>query len=235
VSARDRLAPTRASLLGARRRLERVQKGAALTRRKREALVAELFKLARPAVDVRAQLTERASEAAVPLADALAVHGISGLSAMAWPPGDPRVEVRPAQVWGLPVSDVIGRPSLQRTLDARGLAPGDVGIAVEEAAHRYEQLAELLIEAAPREQRVRRLSEAVATTSRRLRTLEQRIAPTLLTQIVGVRRDLDEREREERLRLQRLVGKRKRAAGDPQAAAPQPASSAPGPPASSRR
>lgn len=131
---------------------------------------------------------------------------------MSWPPGDPRVEVRAAQVWGLAVSDVTERPALQRTLDARGLAPGDAGVAAEEAARRYEIFAELLIEAAPREQRVRRLSEAVATTSRRLRTLEQRVAPTLESQIVSVRRDLDEREREERLRLQRLVGKRRRAA-----------------------
>ena len=208
MSARDRLAPTRASLLSARRRLARVLKGASLTRRKREALVAELFKLARPAVDVRQQLADRATEAAEPLAEALALHGIAGVSAMAWPPGEPRVEVRPAQVWGLAVSEVTERPRLQRTLDARGLAPGDVGVAVEEAARRYEEFAELLIDAAPREQRVRRLSDAVATTSRRLRTLEQRIAPALQGQIVSVRRDLDEREREERLRLQRLVGRR---------------------------
>ncbi|MHB1861560.1 MAG: V-type ATP synthase subunit D [Gemmatimonadaceae bacterium] len=209
MSARDRIAPTRASLLGARRRLERVLKGASLTRRKREALVAELFKLARPAVNVRQQLADSANAAADALASALAVHGLLGLTAMAWPTGDPRVEVRPAQIWGLSVSDVIHRPALQRTLDARGLAPGDVGTAVEEAARRYEIFAELLIEAAPREQRVRRLSDAVATTSRRLRTLEQRVAPALQTQIVSVRRDLDEREREERLRLQRLAAKRR--------------------------
>lgn len=213
MSARDRLAPTRASLLGARRRLERVHKGASLTRRKREALVAELFRLARPAVDVRQRLAESANEAAESLAEALAMHGISGLSAMAWPPGDPQVEVRPAQVWGLAVSDVVERPALQRTVDARGLSPGDAGFAAEEAARRYEAFAELLIEAAPREQRVRRLSDAVATTSRRLRTLEQRVAPKLHAQIVAVRRDLDEREREERLRLQRLVAKRRRGGG----------------------
>jgi V/A-type H+/Na+-transporting ATPase subunit D len=184
-------------------------KGAALTRRKREALVAELFKLARPAVDVRQQLAASADAAAAALSGALAVHGLTGLSALAWPPGEPRVEVRPAQVWGLAVSDVVERPALQRTLDARGWAPGNVGPAVEETARRYEEFAELLIEAAPREQRVRRLSDAVATTSRRLRTLEQRVAPALQSQIVTVRRDLDEREREERLRLQRLVAKRR--------------------------
>lgn len=210
MSAHDRIAPTRASLLGARRQLVRVLKGATLTRRKREALVAELFRLARPAADVRQRLADSANTAAEALADALAVHGASGLAAMAWPPGDPRVEVRPAQVWGLAVSDVTERPSLQRTLDARGLAPGDVGFAVEEAARRYEIFVELLIEAAPREQRVRRLSDAVAVTSRRLRTLEQRVAPSLQAQIARVRRDLDEREREERLRLQRLVATRRR-------------------------
>ena len=209
MSAGSRLPPTRAGLLGARRRLARVVKGAALTRRKREALVAELFKLARPAVDVRQRLAEHANDAAVALADALGIHGISGLSAMAWPVGEPRVEIRPAQVWGLAVSDVTARPALQRTLDARGLAPGDAGVAMEDAARRYEMLAELLIEAAPREQRVRRLSDAVATTSRRLRTLEQRVAPALESQILRVRRDLDERAREERLRLQRLMAKRR--------------------------
>ncbi|MDE3174382.1 MAG: hypothetical protein KGN74_15035, partial [Gemmatimonadota bacterium] len=87
--------------------------------------------------------------------------------------------------------------------------PGDVGPSAEEAARRYEEFAELLIEAAPREQRVRRLSDAVATTSRRLRTLEQRVAPSLAAQIVSVRRDLDERAREERLRLQRLAARRR--------------------------
>ncbi len=211
MSAADRIAPTRAGLLGARRRLARVREGASFTRRKREALVVELFKLARPAVDLRQRLAERANAAAESLADALAIHGVSGLSAMAWPPGDPRVEVRPAQVWGLAVSDVTERPVFERTLDARGLAPGDAGIAAEEAARRYEIFAELLIEAAPREQRVRRLSDAVATTTRRLRTLEQRVAPSLESQVATVRRDLDEREREERLRLQRLMAKRRRA------------------------
>ncbi|HVZ77168.1 MAG TPA: V-type ATP synthase subunit D, partial [Gemmatimonadaceae bacterium] len=128
-----------------------------------------------------------------------------GLAPMGWPSSDIRVELRPAQVWGVAVSDVLDRPVLQRTIDARGLAPAFVGPDTASAAHEYERLAELLLEAAPREQRVRRLGEAVATTTRRLRTLEQRVAPALAAQIAAVRRNLDEREREERLRLQRLT------------------------------
>jgi V/A-type H+-transporting ATPase subunit D len=204
MSARTRLPPTRMNLLHARRELARVTRGITLTRRKREALVAELFKLARPAVDVRARIADTVTRAAEALADAFAQHGAAGLGAMAWPAAEPLVELRPAQVWGLSVSDVVSRTAIARTLDARGVAPAITGAAAIAAATLYEELADLLIDAAPREQRVRRLSEAVSETTRRLLTLEQRVAPRLETQIADVRRQLDEREREEHLRLRHV-------------------------------
>ena len=202
--ARTRLPPTRMNLLRARRDLARVTRGISLTRRKREALVAELFKLARPAVDVRAKIADAVTRAAESLADALALHGAADLSAMAWPAAEPLVELRPAQVWGLGVSDVVSRTPIARTLDARGLAPAITGPAVTWTAVLYEELSDLLIDAAPREQRVRRLSEAVAETTRRLLTLEQRVAPNLVAQIGTVRQQLEEREREEHLRLRHV-------------------------------
>lgn len=204
MSSRDRLAPTRMNLLRARRELERVTKGAQLTRRKREALVAELFRLARPAIDVRARIGEAMDSAVHALSGALAVHGGTGLHAMAWPGRDPAVELRPAIVWGIAVSDVESHAPLGRTLDARGLTPALTGPATNDAAERFEALAELLIEAAPREQRVRRLGQALADTTRRLRTLEQRVAPRLASQIGAVRDALEEREREEQLRLRHV-------------------------------
>ena len=204
MSARTRLPPTRMNLLRARRDLARVARGIALTRRKREALVAELFKLARPAVDVRAKIADAVTRASEALADALALHGAADLRAMAWPAAEPLVELRPAQVWGLSVSDVVTRTAVARTLDARGLAPAITGPAVSRTAALYEELADLLIDAAPREQRVRRLSEAVGETTRRLLTLEQRVAPNLESQIAAVRQQLDEREREEHLRLRHV-------------------------------
>lgn len=205
MSARTRLAPTRMNLLRARRDLARVNRGIALTRRKREALVAELFKLARPAVDVRAKIADAVTRASESLANALALHGAADLAAMAWPAAELLVELRPAQVWGLGVSDVVSRTAVARTLDARGLAPAITGPAVTATAALYEELADLLIEAAPREQRVRRLSEAVGETTRRLLTLEQRVAPGLAAQIGDVRQQLDEREREEHLRLRHVA------------------------------
>lgn len=204
MSTRTRLPPTRMNLLRARRDLARVERGISLTRRKREALVAELFRIARPAVDVRAKIAEAVTRASEALADALAVHGAADLAAMAWPAAEPVVELRPAQVWGLGVSDVVSRTAIARTLDARGLAPAITGPAVTATAALYEALADLLIDAAPREQRVRRLSEAVGETTRRLLTLEQRVAPGLAAQIGDVRQQLEEREREEHLRLRHV-------------------------------
>jgi V/A-type H+-transporting ATPase subunit D len=193
------------NLLKARRDLARVARGISLTRRKREALVAELFKLARPAVDVRAKIADAVTRASEALANALAIHGAAELTAMSWPAAEPLVELRPAQVWGLSVSDVVSRTAIARTLDARGLAPAMTGPAAATTAALYEELADLLIDAAPREQRVRRLSEAVGETTRRLLTLEQRVAPNLESQIAEVRQQLEEREREEHLRLRHVM------------------------------
>ena len=51
---------------------------------------------------------------------------------------------------------------------------------------------------------MRRLGDAVASTTRHLRTLEQRVAPRLAREIASVRRALEEREREERIRLKHV-------------------------------
>ncbi|HXY31170.1 MAG TPA: V-type ATP synthase subunit D [Gemmatimonadaceae bacterium] len=208
MSARDHLAPTRMNLLRARRELTRVAKGAHLIRRKREALVVELFRLARPAIDVRARIGVAMDAAGLALADALAAHGGTGLGAMSLPTRDLVVKLRPAVVWGIAVTDVEGHTPVGRTVDARGLAPAITGPAASETAERFEALAEMLIEAAPREQRVRRLGQALAETTRRLRTLEQRIAPRLESQISAVRDALEEREREEQLRLRHVQRER---------------------------
>ncbi|HSA54913.1 MAG TPA: V-type ATP synthase subunit D [Gemmatimonadaceae bacterium] len=204
----NRLPPTRANLLRARRELERVRQGAALIRRKREALVAELFRAARPAMDLRERIARSAIVASEALLEALAVHGEHGLRVIAWPERAIEVELRAARVWGIPVAEVVARPVLARGLDARGTAPAMTGPTAATTASRYEELADLLIEAAPREQLVRRLGDAVSRASRQLRTLEQRVTPALAREVSRVRRELEERDREERLRLRHVQRRR---------------------------
>ena len=199
------MSPTRMNLIRASRRLEQVSKGVELLRRKREALVSELFRLARPAADARTQI-EHATDRAYPaLLGALASLGLAGLRALSWPSRDVPLEMEPGSLWGIAISTIVRRPPFTRTLPARGTSPGASGPAAVRAAGEFERLTELLLDAAPREMVIRRLGEALSQTSRQVNTLERRVAPGLRGDIVGVRRSLEEREREDRLRLKHLV------------------------------
>lgn len=200
----ERPSPTRLNLLRAARRLAQVTRGVGLLRRKREALVTELFKLARPAADARTRIADAGARAYPLLLAALSLHGRSGLRSLAWPERLIEVEIEGGSLWGIAVSRIVARPALARTLTARGTAPGLTGPAAAATGDAFERLADLLLEAAPGEMLMRRMGEALARTSRQVNMLERRLAPALRDSVAGMRRALDEREREERLRLKRL-------------------------------
>jgi V/A-type H+-transporting ATPase subunit D len=202
------------NLIRAARYLERIGKGVALLRRKREALVGELFRLARPAADARLQIQEATRRAYPALLTALAAHGLAALRAVGWPARDVTVEMEPGSVWGIAVSTILRRPPLVRTLGARGTAPGSTGPSAVRAATEFEGLTELLLDAAPREMLIRRLGQALSQTSRQVNTLEVRVTPQLRHQMAGVRGALEEREREERLRLKHLIRGRDHTLGE---------------------
>lgn len=194
---------TRSALLRATRRLARVTKGVELLRRRREALVAELFRLARPAADARARLEAECRAAYPALLQALAAHGGAGLTTLGWPARELLVRVAPRSVWGVVVSTIEERSAVARTLAARGVSPASAGPAAGEAASRFEALTDLLLDAAPHENLLRRLGQALSRTSRQVNTLERRLAPGLSAGIASLRRTLEEREREEHGRLKR--------------------------------
>jgi len=210
----ERLAPTRLNLLRAERRLDRVRRGAGLLRRKREALVTELFTLARPAADARRQIDEGSRHGYQLLLRALSLHGRTGVRALSWPERDLRVEVAASTVWGVPVARITARPPITRTIAARGSTPGPLGPTTVRAAAEFERLTELLLDAATREMLIRRLGEALARASRQVHTLERRVTPSLERQMGVVRRTLAEREREEHLRLKHLTRVKARAAAE---------------------
>jgi V/A-type H+/Na+-transporting ATPase subunit D len=205
--------PTRMGLLEARRRLARVEKGRDLLRRKREALVAELFRLARPAMDARAVIDQRARQAYPALARALAVEGRAGVRAAGWPAPDIGVDIRTLQVWGIPVAEIVQPPRIRRSLERRGTAPGVTPPATVQATTHFEILTDLLLSAAPREMLLRRLGEALSRTSRQVHALEQRVTPGLEAEIARITGALDQREREEHLRLRRFVRRGRPAPG----------------------
>lgn len=201
-------APTRYNLVRARRRLDRVEKGSDLLSRKRRALVAELFRAATPAVEAREELEALSSRAYPALLEALGAEGAAVLRAQGWPGRRVEVEVRPAEVWGLAVADVERTSAVRRSLPARGTAPGISGPATVAATDAFESLIELLLDSASEELLVRRLAEGLAKTTRQLNTLDQRVAPELEDRIRETERVLEEREREEVLRIRHVLRRR---------------------------
>jgi V/A-type H+-transporting ATPase subunit D len=208
VSTGGRPAPTRQNLLALERRLRHVGKGTVLLRRKREALVAELFRLARPAVSARASIAACSEKAYPSLLAALSLEGAEGLTSVGRPGRDLRVAMRSAQVWGIAVAEIRDRPPIRRTPHARGVPPGAVSGATTEATAAFEELTELLLDAANRETLLGHLGEALARTSRQVNTLERRLQPALTAHLVAIWRTLDEREREDHVRLERRMRRR---------------------------
>ena len=204
----SRAPATRSHLMRSRRRLAQVRKGAALLKRKRESLVDELFGRARTAVTSRESIDAQAREAWKALREALAAQGAEGLAPLGWPTREIEVDLAAVELWGLKVVELAQRPSVVRGLAARGVLPAPGEAAAEEAARGFETLIEQLLEAAPQEHLMRRLGQVLSRTTRLVNTLEQRVAADLAAELSSIRRTLEEREREEHLRVKRLIARR---------------------------
>lgn len=190
------------------RRLDQVQRGAALLKRKRQSLIEELFARARTAVTSREAIDAQARRAWHVLWLALGATGSYGLTPMGWPTREIDVDLTAVEVWGLRAVELGSRPSLVRSLAARAVLPGPGEAASQDAAREFERLVEQLLDAAPREHMMRRLGQALSRTTRLVNTLEQRVAVRLIADLAEIRRTLSEREREEHLRIKRLIARR---------------------------
>jgi len=172
-----------------------VQRGAALLTRKRESLVDELFARARTAVTSREAIDAQSRQAWHSLWRALAALGSDALTPLGWPTREIALDLAASELWGLNVVTLAHRPSLVRSITARGVLPGSGDADSQQAARDFEVLVEQLLDAAPREDAMRRLGQALARTTRLVNTLEQRVAARLRSDIAVIRRTLDERER----------------------------------------
>jgi len=196
---------TRHALMRLRRRIERVRTASELLTRKRKALVEELFRAARPAIDARRELERRASEAFETLLHAEADRGHAVLAALGLPGREIGVELRPIRTWGVVGTEIVSHDPIRRSPAERGTPAGSAGPAATSAAAEFEELTEQVLHAASRDLRARRLAHALAETSRRVNLLERRVVPALASEIARVEATLGEREREEQLQHRRLL------------------------------
>jgi vacuolar-type H+-ATPase subunit D/Vma8 len=206
----SRVPATRSGLLRYSRRLDQVRRGAALLKRKRQSLVDELLARAKTAVTSREAIDAQATRAWRAAWLALASTGSDGLRPLAWPTRELEVTMTAVERWGVSAMELAEVPPLVRGLAARGIAtaPGDAEAV--NAAHEMEVLLEQLLKTAPQEHAMRRLGQALSRTTRLVNTLEQRVAVDLVSHLNRIRSTLAEREREEQLRIKRLVVKHRR-------------------------
>ncbi len=188
-------------------------KGARLLRGKREVLANEFFRMMREVVAGRARLDEALREAARALTVARALEGTEAVESLALAAGrEVPVEVTHRRVWGVPVPG-ISAPRLHRTADARGASPLGASLTALEAARRHEDSVDVLLEIASRELHLRRLGEEIQETSRRINALEQLLIPRLAREARRVSQALEERAREDVVRLKRFGARRRGGAG----------------------
>jgi V/A-type H+-transporting ATPase subunit D len=191
-------------LLEVRARLGLAGKGARLLRGKREVLAGEFFRLMREVVEGRERLDAALLAAGRALVVARAREGRAGIESLAAAGArEVPVEVTHRRVWGLPLPR-IEAPRLSRGPAARGGSPAGTSSSVLDAARRHEEALEVLLAIASRELHLRRLGEEIRDTSRRINALEQLLVPRLSREAARVEAVLDERSREDAVRLKRF-------------------------------
>lgn len=210
----SRTPATRTGLLEVRGRLGLAGKGARLLRGKREVLASEFFRLMREVMQGRERLDAALLDAGRALAVARARDGAPALESLAAAgPREVPVAVTHRRVWGVPVPRV-EPPRLVRSHAARGGPLAGVSLSALDAARRHEESLEILLGIASRELHLRRLGAEIRDTSRRINALEQLLVPRLGREVARVESVLDERAREDAVRLKRFRRLHPRGTGD---------------------
>lgn len=206
----NRAPTTRMGLLDVRGRRGVAGRGARLLRAKREVLASEIWKMMREVLEGRARLDEVLREAVKGLGLAQALEGREVLESLALSAArEVSLKVGVRKVWGM-ATPMVSAPPLVRAADRRGSSPTSWGPSGAEAARRHEEALEVLLGIATRELHLTRLGEEIQETSRRVNALEQILLPALAGESARIEAALDERDREDAVRLKRLRGKRQR-------------------------
>ncbi len=196
-------------LLEVRGRRGVASRGARLLRAKREVLASELWKLVREVLEGRARLDEALRAAVKALELARALDGDEVLASLAVPAARAvPVAVTARRVWGVP-TPAVRSPPLARAADRRGTSPTSWGLAGAAAARRHEEALEVLLTIASRELHLSRLGDEIQETSRRINALEQLVLPALGAEASRIGAALEERDREDAVRLARFRGRRR--------------------------
>jgi V/A-type H+-transporting ATPase subunit D len=201
------ISPTRMNLLLRRNQLHVAQQGVELLKRKRDALVADFFKVVRQSLAAREQMSAACGEAYVMLTLAKAWEGREALEAAAIPAHrDILVEVEIRNVWGTRIPEVavteVRRPPLER-----GQNPVATSARTMTSTSNFEEVLAAILAVAATEIKLRKIGEEIKKTTRRVNALEQVVIPRLRRETRYISSVLEQRAREDVFRLKRIKKK----------------------------
>lgn len=200
----ERLNPNRMNLLNLRMQIATAERGVAILEDKRSAIVKEFLRLCRDAIAGRHSMRDRMQDATADLFRAIGIEGREGvLSAAFAAQRGVSVEVIERNVWGMKFSEIV-HDSIVRKLNARGYAFTTVSSTIDAVARRFEILLNLMLETASVEVHMRRIGVEVNKTTRRINAINEIVLPNVRRQRQYISRTLEEREREDILRLKKL-------------------------------
>ena len=203
----EAISPTRMNLLQRSNTLLVALQGVDLLKRKRDALVADFFKIVREALAARERLTAAAREAYVFLSLAKAVEGKETLEAAAMADrGEVLVDIEVRNVWGTKIPEV-GVRDVRRPLLQRGHNPTATSARTIESAAQFEELLAAILQVAATEIKLKKIGEEIKKTTRRVNALEQVVIPRIRGEIRYIAAVLEQRAREDVFRLKRIKKK----------------------------
>ncbi len=207
----EQVNPTRMNLLARRAQIRLARQGADLLNRKKDALLREFFNLVAEVYQMRMALAEDLRREATEAIVAEAVEGKHALASRAAAArADFQVRLRPRNLWGVRVVDVEHTYRAGDALD-RPFSPRAAELSLDEVARGFEQVVARMLELAPRELRLRRIGDDIRRTNRKINALEQQLIPRLESEARAINQVLEERARDDVVRLKRLKRKKERA------------------------
>jgi V/A-type H+-transporting ATPase subunit D len=197
----ENVSPTRMELLAVKAQIGLAEQGRDLLKEKRNALMKEFMKIADQVMTGSDELEQAAATARRTLARAEALDGPEAVRSAAFAAqAELTLSVEGAFVMGVPVP-IIEQKSAARAVIDRGYSLSGTSARIDEAAERFEEEVDLLIELAASELRLRRLAEEIRKTSRRVNALENILIPRLYARRAYIEMVLEERAREDLFRL----------------------------------
>ena len=193
------VSPTRMELLRIKQKIKLAQKGHSLLKKKRDALMMELFETAKNMKAIRPQIQKDIINGQETLIKAYAMAGPLERKTVGDSAGEmPELNITYESVGGVKL------PKIE--IDSKNTRKIDYGVvmtssSIDNSVDKFESIKRGLLSLIKIEEKIKRLAQEIIKTKRRVNSLEHILIPELLKTQKNIKAKLEEAERENFFRL----------------------------------